>query len=182
MAKQKSLRPHDVSVLLQLAIQPNSTFRELASRVSLSLGETHNAAKRLELAGLFRMDERALSLPETLEFLVSGVPYAFPPQVGAPARGIPTALAALPLLGDFPSGPVVVWADRRGGSRGDTLVPLSPAVGDIWERNHQLYSLLTVVDALRVGRPKERERAREHLELVLTSLRIQQEAPSAVSD
>jgi len=170
MAKQEHLRPHDVTVLLQLAIRPNTTFRELAAQVALSLGETHNAVKRLELARLIMFNEQSVNYSAAREFLISGVPYAFPAQVGAPSRGIPTAFSASPFAGEFPSEQVVVWEDHRGDRRGDTLVPLSASVGDIWERNPQLYSLLTVVDALRVGRSRERKRARQHLEHELTLL------------
>jgi len=36
--EQKSLRPHDVCVLLQISLDPEPTFRDLARLVGLSLG------------------------------------------------------------------------------------------------------------------------------------------------
>lgn len=170
MAKQEYLRPHDVTVLLQLCIRPSTTFRDLSGQVALSLGETHNAVKRLEMSRLVMFGKDSVHYSAVREFLISGVPYAFPAQVGAQSRGIPTAFSAPPLAGEFPSAQFVVWEDHRGTNRGDTLVPLSPAAGDIWERNQDLYSLMTLVDALRVGRARERERARQLLEQELTEL------------
>lgn len=163
MLKQEYLRPHDVLVLLQLGIRPVATFRELSAKVGLSLGEVHKAAKRLELSRLIIFDQRSVNLSAMMEFLVSGVPYAFPAKLGVPSRGIPTAFSAPPLAQEFMDGGMVVWPAHNGRSRGLALTPLSPAVSTIWEENQDLYRALTLIDALRVGRARERKRAREHL-------------------
>lgn len=163
MRKQEYLRPHDVLVLIQLAIQPEPTFRDLSAKVGLSLGEVHKAAKRLGLARLIMFEERSVNLSAMMEFLVSGVPYAFPAQLGAPSRGILTAFSAPFLASEFVTDEVVVWPAHNGDSRGLALTPLSPVVSTVWEHNHDLYRILTLVDALRVGRARERNRAREFL-------------------
>ena len=163
MAKQEYLRPHDVCVLLQLAMRPRSTFRDLAGAVGLSLGEAHNAAKRLELARLVILGEPSVNLAGALEFLTAGVPYSFPPQMGPLSRGIPTAFSAPPLAGEFRSEEMVVWPSPKGSSRGVSLTPLSPTVTEIWEKNPDLYRLLTLIDALRIGRARERQMARDFL-------------------
>lgn len=162
--RQEYLRPHDVTVLLQCVIRPGNTFRTLAEQVGLSLGEAHNAAKRLELARLISFDEQSVNSSAALDFIVSGVPYAFPPQLGAPSRGIATAFSAFQLAAEFPSDQVVVWPHHRGDRRGESLVPLSRAVPVIWETNPELYRLLTLVDSIRIGRARERKRARQFLE------------------
>lgn len=169
MAKQEYLRPHDVLVLLQLATRPRSTFRDLSQAVGLSLGEAHNAAKRLELARLVMLDEPSVNHSGILQFLTAGVPYAFPPQIGPPTRGIPTAFSAPPMAAELPSDQVVVWPSPVGRSRGSALTPLSPAVTHIWEVNQDLYRLLALVDALRIGRARERTMARKQLEQALRS-------------
>jgi hypothetical protein len=66
--KQEYLRPHDVPVLLQLSIGHVETFRQLAAAVGLSLGESHAAVKRLELARLVLFQERSLNRAAALEF------------------------------------------------------------------------------------------------------------------
>lgn len=171
MPKQEYLRPHDVLVLLQLAIQPVETFRQLSAKVGLSLGEVHKAVKRLELGRLILFEQRSVNLSGMMEFLVSGVPYVFPAQLGAPSRGIPTAFSAPPIDSEFVEGDMVVWPAHNGRSRGLALTPLSPAVSKIWEKNQDLYRALTLVDALRVGRARERKLAREYLTEVLNVTR-----------
>lgn len=162
--RQESLRPHDVCVLLALALQPVVTYRELAQVVGLSLGETHNASKRLELARLAAPGKAPVSKRGTLEFLSFGVPYVFPAQVGSPMRGIPTAFSAPPIASEIRSSEPIVWPSARGTARGPSLVPLSGVVEHIWESNKQLYHLIALVDAIRVGRARERSLARESLQ------------------
>ena len=170
--KQEYLRPHDVCVLLQLAIEPQSSFRDLAGAVALSLGETHNAAKRLELARLVMLGAASsVNLKGTFEFLTSGVPYAFPALVGPASRGIPTAFSAPPMRDEFPGHEPVVWPSPLGGIRGASLTPLTPSVAEIWERNTELYHLMALVDALRMGRARERQKARKCLETALGAMR-----------
>lgn len=170
MVKQESLRPHDVAVLLQLALRPRDTFRELAAGVGLSLGETHNAVKRLELARLASKEQGSVNGQGMWEFLSFGVPYVFPAQVGAERRGIPTGFAATSLASEVPEADRLVWPSARGTARGPSLTPLCPGVSDVWEENSDLYELLVLVDAVRVGRARERAMARDRLEQVVQEL------------
>lgn len=166
--RQESLRPHDVCVLLGLTLHPDATYRALAGVVGLSLGETHNASKRLELARLVAPGRERINRTGALDFLVFGVPYVFPAQMGGPARGIPTAHSAPPIAESVqPTGSPIVWPSARGPARGSSLVPLSDVVEHIWESDTRLYQLVAMVDALRVGRVRERTMAKEHLERFL---------------
>ena len=165
--KQESLRPHDVCVLLALALEPAETYRQLAETVGLSLGETHNAAKRLELAQLAAPGNAPVNKKGTLEFISYGVPYVFPAQVGGPTRGIPTAFSAPPLQGEISAPEAMVWPSPIGGARGPSLTPLSHTVSHIWKTSQSLYELLALVDAVRVGRARERDRARACLKDIL---------------
>lgn len=171
MQKQEYLRPHDVAVLVQLSIAPAETFRSLSAAVGLSLGESHAAVKRLELARLVVFEARSVNRAATLDFLVSGVPYAFPATLGTPVRGIPTAFSGPVLAGKIAADDAVVWPAKKGTVRGVSLVPLSPSVAHIWESNAELYTALTLVDALRIGRARERKLARQHLEDLINAAR-----------
>jgi hypothetical protein len=162
--RQEYLRPHDVPVLLQLSLSEVETFRQLAAAVGLSLGESHAAVKRLELARLVLFEKRSVNRTAALEFLISGVPYAFPPILGPPTRGIPTAFSGPLLAREVPSSETVVWPAHGGSARGSSLVPLSPSAINVWESNPDLYDMLTLVDAVRVGRARERKLARQYLE------------------
>jgi DNA-binding Lrp family transcriptional regulator len=154
------LRPHDVVVALQLALTPGIPYRALAEAVGLSQGEVHNGVRRLVGARLVRADTRAVHPGALLEFLAAGVPYAFPASLGAVIRGVPTAHAAPPLSAEFPDAEPVVWPALDGTHRGAAVEPLHTAAPGIARRNPALYELLTLVDALRVGRARERHRAR----------------------
>jgi len=157
-------------VVLQLAAAPRGTFRELAASVGLSLGEAHNSVKRLEMAHLASPASGSINVQGTLEFVLHGVPYAFPAQVGPERRGIPTAFKASPIADQIESPEAFVWPSTSGRARGASLVPLCPSPGDVWERNQPLYELLVLVDAIRVGRARERDMARKYLRTSLLSL------------
>ena len=73
-----SLRPHDVCVLLQYALKPEMTFRELSHLVGLSLGEAHNATSRLAVSRLVPPGGGMVNERASVEFLISGVPYVIP--------------------------------------------------------------------------------------------------------
>ncbi|MDP3774359.1 MAG: hypothetical protein Q8Q85_08840, partial [Gemmatimonadales bacterium] len=64
--KQPSLRPGDVAVALELAVRPGQGLVPLATAVGISLGEAHNAVRRLRAARLVRPDERHVIVPSLL--------------------------------------------------------------------------------------------------------------------
>lgn len=95
-----------------------------------------------------------------LEFLVGGVPYAFPAEPGPETRGIPTAHSAPPLVGEIGADGAVVWPSAEGHVRGASVRPLYPGAPALARHNVRLYELLAIVDALRIGRARERQRAK----------------------
>ena len=154
------LRPHDIAVALQLALTPRAPYRALAEAVGLSQGEAHNAVKRLAAARLVRDHERAVNAAALLEFLAGGVPYVFPAEPGADTRGVPTAHTAPPFGGYVGQSQSVVWPTADGRARGAAVEPLYASAPDTARRNPRLYELLTIVDALRIGRARERQHAK----------------------
>jgi len=164
MSRSYNLRSHDVCVLLQLLLQPEPTYRELAAAVGLSLGEAHNSRKRLEAAGLVLNGATSVNKTGAVEFLSSGVPYVFPGRLGPETRGIPTAHSAPPLSGEIRSSEVIVWPSVRGDVRGWSLEPLCPCASEAAESNPDLYRLLALVDGIRIGRARERKLARRYIQ------------------
>jgi hypothetical protein len=151
-------------VALQLTLTPEAPFRELAHLVGQSLGETHNATKRLEIARLYQPHQRDVNKSALVEFLVSGVPYVYPGELGPETRGVPTAHSG-PVLKEVMAGvDVVVWPSLDGNARGLSLAPLCASAPGTISTNPPLYRWLTVVDALRIGRARERGLARRVLE------------------
>lgn len=164
------LRPQDVVVLLALVARSGqaSTQAEVARALGMSVSSLHECLKRACDAGLARREGRNLAEPvrEALrEFLVHGVRYAFAAQVGSPARGMPTAHAAPPLREAIAGGdePPPVWPDAQGTLRGVSVRPLHRSVPAAARRDPKLYELLALVDAIRVGRARERNLAADLL-------------------
>lgn len=162
------LRPHDVVVLLQLVLSPEVSFAELARQTGVSVGEAHNAVKRLEKTPLLSRKGERPAVSRLLDFLLHGVPNVFPGQLGPEARGVPTAHSGSDLREKMVFEGEVVWPSVHGNIRGESLVPLVGEAPELAEDNPELYRLLTLIDALRVGKVRERELAasmlRERLE------------------
>jgi hypothetical protein len=157
--KPLALRSGDVAVALALALNPGQPYAGLAHALGISLGESHNAVGRLIAARLVSQDSRAVSGSRLAEFLKSGVPYACPAELGAETRGVPTAYGAPPLALDPSGSGVPVWPSALGAARGPAVIPLYPGAPALLVTNHALYELLTLVDAVRIGRARDRERA-----------------------
>jgi len=154
----------DVVVALHLALRPEDGYETVADLLGIGLASAHRSVKRLMAAGLVLPHRRAVNRSPLQDFLVYGVPYAFYPVVGAEAQGVPTAHAG-PLLSErIASERTIVWPSVEGRVRGDSLVPLYEGAAGLVHGSPELYGLLTLVDALRVGRARERRLAGEILE------------------
>jgi len=164
MAKQPTLRPSDLVVALQLALTPEAQFKSVSERTEISTGECHNAVRRLRLSALVLDDERRPSTTALFDFIVHGVPYAFPSVLGASLPGVPTAHTAPAFRGILESPDGYVWPHADGSARGQSLVPLYPGAPLLPGRNQPLYELLTIADALRVGTTRVRKVAAELLQ------------------
>ena len=156
MSRPSSLRPHDPVVALQLVLHPEEGYAALAEATGLSVGEAHNSVKRLRESRLLLPGSRTPAHRNLLEFLVHGVPFAFPAKVGAETLGVPTAHSGPALAEHIQAGDPVVWPSISGSIRGGAVSALVASAPELPERNPQLYRWLTLVDALRVGRARER--------------------------
>jgi hypothetical protein len=157
--KQYALRPTDVGVALGLAEHPNASYQHLHEMLGISVSTAHDSVHRLREAGLVRQDESVVVRSNLLEFLEHGVRYAFPALLGSSARGVPTSHSGPPLSGDILAEDAVVWPSAKGSVVGRTVCPLVPKAAELPGRSPNVYALLTLVDALRVGRVRERRLA-----------------------
>ncbi len=100
-----------------------------------------------------------------LEFLLHGVPYVFAASPGEVTRGMPTAWAAPVLAAQLTQseGMSPVWPSPAGNVQGIAVKPLYRSVIKAVQRNPELYDLLALVDALRMGRARERRMAEGEL-------------------
>ena len=93
-----------------------------------------------------------------MEFLQYGIRYVFPQQPGPIVRGIPTA-HSMSLNQEIESNEAYVWPSGTGQVRGHSIIPLYTSVVKAVQHDQPLYELLALVDALRVGRSRERNLA-----------------------
>ena len=165
--RQKTLRPSDVVVALQVALTPEHSLAYLAGAAKRSIGEVHNAEKRLRGAGLIDPERRIVEREPLLQFIRWGVPFAFPASTGGTTVGVATALIIEGPGLDEPERCEFVWPWRNGQSRGESLAPLHPRVPELAEQNPHLRMLLALVDLIRIGGVRERTAAVAELERII---------------
>lgn len=163
------LKPQDIVVLLKVNNSPTWTYSQLAKSLHLSASEVHAALKRCEISRLYDSSSRKVLKSALLEFLVHGLKYVFPSQPGPLSRGIPTAHSAEPLksLLLVAQDEAYIWATPTGDVRGQTIEPLYRSVPSAAQNDKQLYELLSLVDAIRLGKVREQRLAATQLEMRL---------------
>jgi len=171
MQKANGLKPQDVLVLLKLLLWSDVkdwSFASIAAQLSMSASEVHAAIKRAEKSGLYDPLTKRPKRNALREFIVFGLPYVFPGNLipGKKCKGIPTAHSAPPLDKELIStaDDQIVWPFRSGKMEGTALQPLYSSVPKAANKDPKLYELLTLIDALRSGRTRDRELAKAHLE------------------
>ena len=161
MRGQINLKPQDIFVLLKLHVAAGKVrpkLVDLAVELGMSPSEVSQAIKRANFAGL--CDTNGKAFPSALkEFVLHGLRYAYPVQLGYLAVGMPTSHSAPPLKALIKSNEAYVWPDPNGKVRGQSLEPLYPSVPFASKKDAQLYELLALVDAVRVGSARERKLA-----------------------
>jgi hypothetical protein len=139
----------------------------MAGDLGLSPSEVHGAIQRLRssrlLHGAELKDKPNIAALE--ECLVHGLKYAFPAVHGEVTRGIPTSYAAEPLKSEIVASNDLppVWPWHEGDTRGAGLEPLYKSVPHAALRDPALYQLLSLLDAIRDGRARERNVAERDL-------------------
>ena len=155
------LKPQDVLIMLKLVVwkDPEWSYPALSHELSMSASEVHAGVKRAVAARLMDMHRKIPNKSNLREFVIHGVKYAYPPDRGGLTRGIPTSYAARPLkeLIIQPDEPPPVWPDPEGQVRGYKFSPLYSSVPRACKADPELYELLTLVDAIRDGRARERQ-------------------------
>lgn len=130
------------------------------SQVSLSLQRCFDVglAKRDRKHGVPRTNSKGL-----YEFIAYGLRYVFPASLGVVSRGIATSFGAPVLEGRLMSAGelVPVWPDAQGDTKGQAVEPLFTSVTYAIRRDDELYAMLALVDAIRLGQPRERNLAIE---------------------
>lgn len=165
MKKHSGMRPHDIVVLLKIAAKKDTYWmmKDLSIELGISASEISESLNRSAIAGLITQDKKRLMKSAILDFLEHGLRYVYPQKPGAIVRGIVTAHSALPLSEEIESNELYVWPYAKGGLRGESIEPLHPKVPNACLKDSLFYEYMTLCDALRVGRARERNLALKEL-------------------
>ena len=163
---KSNLKPQDILILLKIIALGNQTWyhHTIAKELGISQSEVSQSLNRSKYAGLIDDARKKVNRIAFTEFLLHGVAYAFPQKPGAIVRGVLTAHAAEPLNNIINSNEKYVWPYAKGVERGQAIEPLYNTVVEATLNDKALYELLTMVDAIRVGRTREKEIAKKELQ------------------
>jgi hypothetical protein len=188
-----SLKPLDLIVALKLAGHGlPASYADLAASLGLNASEVHTAVQRAIQAQLLldtahdalaknsRLANIRVHRQNLLEFAVHGAKYAFAAETTSTTVGVPTSHSAPVFKGVFaPGSDDWVWPFATGECKGVGLLPLHPCVPTAALADPQLYAALALLDALRVGRARERKLALDQLPMLILS-RAQAQPPAVV--
>ena len=150
----------DIAVCVIIAEHPGAKFEWLSQELGVSVSKAFGAVGRLTKAGLMLPQGRRVDRLALLEFLEHGMRYVFPAEPGQIKRGVPTAHSGPILSREIDDGgEVYVWPAPNGSARGREILPLVPKASELPTRSPNAYEALSLVDALRVGRARERKLA-----------------------
>ncbi|MCB0836501.1 MAG: hypothetical protein KDE26_07375 [Bacteroidetes bacterium] len=166
MRKHNGMRPQDVVILLKIVILGDTPWRysDIAQSLHISQSEVAEALNRSKQARLVDSSKKRVFRASFIEFLTYGLKYVFPAQPGALVRGIPTAHSARPLSEMLVSDrDAFVWPSAVGNVRGQAIIPLYPSIIKAIRKDPQLYEMLALLDAVRIGHAREQKIAIEEL-------------------
>lgn len=150
-----------VSTLPLASWSDGYSLRSLSAALGLSKSEISNAMARCRTAGML-VNDYDTGLPkvnrrELLKITEHALKYFFPVKPGAMVRGIPTGFAAPVLSKSLKSAGslILVWPDAQGAERGQAVEPLYKTVPQAVKQDRTLYHYLALVDAIRLGGPRE---------------------------
>lgn len=154
-----NLLPQDILIMIKLALPASQdwSYHTIAYELGMSPSMAFSAVKRATQARLFDSNRKRPRRKALEEFLIHGVKYSFPPDIGSVTRGIPTAFASPALREHFSYDPedIYVWPYPEGREKGISFSPLYKSIPEIAMQDERLYAALGLVDAIRLGRARE---------------------------
>ncbi len=155
------MKPQDVVILLKIIALDTDDWQQkpLSDALKMSQSEVSQSVARSKFAGLLDGTGKKVMRLAFFDFLQYGLTYVFPQKPGPVVRGLPTAHSAAPLNSVIVSEESYVWPWAKGKIRGHCIVPLYSSVPDAAAVDVKLYEMLSLTDALRIGRARERDLA-----------------------
>lgn len=143
-----------------------SSVRGLAEAIGISASEVSKGSKRLmashlvvERSGSIYVESGAL-----LEWLCYGVRYAYPQESTGYGRGMATSWNCSVLDSEVVApNPPLVWSVSGGDIDGALISPIHISVPYAASSDEQLYRVMSLLEAIRGGKPRELVIARKML-------------------
>ena len=164
------LKPQDTVLALKYwsLRQDNqvSSVRDIAESIGISAGEVSKGAKRLVAARIVvERDARVFAESGALlEWLSYGLRYAYPQESVGYGRGMATSWNCPILKSEMiPPTPALVWPVSGGDFEGALIKPFHGSVPVAAAKDERLYRILSLLEAIRGGKPRELAIARRIL-------------------
>lgn len=153
------MKPQDILILLKIISLEDKPWSQitLASELFMSQSEVSQSIARSKFAGLLHISGKLVFRISLMEFLQYGIRFVFPQRPGPVVRGVPTAHSVPPLNTIIRSEESYVWPSAKGTVRGHSITPLYKSAVDAVKIDEKLHMYLALVDALRVGKAREKE-------------------------
>lgn len=164
------MKPQDIVILLKKLTTKGRSLscRGLAETLGMSPSSVSESLERSKRAQLVDRKKQRVNTLALQEFLLHGIMYVFPVEVGRVVRGMPTYINASPIKEQITGGTEnYVWRCAQGTARGQQVEPLYTSVPEAAIQDEELYRLLVIVDTLRIGRTREKEIAAEELNKII---------------
>jgi hypothetical protein len=156
------LKPQDLLILLKYwslkRAGQASSVRGVAEEIGVSPGEVSKGTKRLVASHLLVERSGAVfaEAGAMLEWLSFGIRYAYPQESVGYGRGMATSWNC-PLIDSevVAPAPPLVWAVPGGDVDGALIRPVHASVPYAAGRDPDLYRMLSLLEAIRGGKPRE---------------------------
>lgn len=155
------IKPHDIIVLLKVLLKGESgwKYEQLEEELGFSKSVIYRSLSRCAKAKFISPNPFDYFFTSNLlEFLQHGIQYAFAVEPGRISKGIPTAHSA-PVMNKqiIAENDQYIWPDAKGSVRGQVIEPLDKRVAEIIKNDPELYDMLALIDAIRVGKSREKD-------------------------
>jgi len=147
-----------------------SSVRGISEAIGISASEVSKGTKRLlashlvvERSGSVFVESGAL-----IEWLSYGIRYGYPQESVGYGRGMATSWNCPVLSSEVvPPIPPLVWPMSGGDVEGALIKPIHDSVPFAASRDEKLYCAMSLVEAIRGGKPRELAIARKNLSQII---------------
>ncbi len=160
------MKPQDVLITLKIISFNSDDWRiiDIAYNLHLSSSEVHDGINRLHQSEIMHMRKHVVK-SHFVEFLIHGIKYCFPAILGMKSRGILTTHSSeffKKIISDKKMDNYV-WPSENGNATGISVNPLYKSVPEFVQKDRFMYEYLSYIDAIRIGRKRERAYAEKQI-------------------